>query len=100
MFLPIPAHATNQCWWGPEFPMGLNDYQKVGRQMPLMSLKVNLNSGSLEELLTIPAMTEDWALKIMRIRPMHSLEDLKKIKEKPSNVVLRFMELLEGVVEL
>ena len=38
--------------------------------------RVNINQASLEDLLTIPGMTQSWAGRIVRFRPFRSKQDL------------------------
>jgi DNA uptake protein ComE-like DNA-binding protein len=38
--------------------------------------RLDINSASVEELLTIPGMTRTWAGRIVRFRPYHSRDDL------------------------
>jgi len=46
----------------------------MGRQMPI----VDLNSASLSELETLPAITSDYARKIIAGRPYESMGDLER----------------------
>lgn len=42
--------------------------------------KININKASMQELMTLPGVNEDIALKIMRVRPVEDIKDLKEIR--------------------
>ena len=73
-------------------------YYPAGRKIKLQ--KLDLNKASLQQIMALPQVNEDMAIKIMRRRPIRSLEDLynlpylnvdrvKTIVDSMANLVLQ-----------
>jgi DNA uptake protein ComE-like DNA-binding protein len=49
--------------------------------------RINLNAASEEELSHLPGLSRDWALEIVRRRPIKSWEELKSALNLDQNVI-------------
>lgn len=56
--------------------------------------KININHASMQELMSLPGVDQNIALKIMRVRPIEDIRDLSKIQYLSPKVV---QQLIEGV---
>ena len=52
------------------------DRQSEGHAVLPAEARIDINSATVEEMLTMPGMTRTWAGRIVRFRPYHSKDDL------------------------
>lgn len=66
----------------PRFPMGLEMLSPYTMQQRHISppLSINLNTADLNELMTLPYITQSMALAIIRFRPYRAVGDLSRVQ--------------------
>lgn len=69
------------------------------RQRITVPQRVNVNKASLNDLLTLPGMDENMALKLLRMRPIQTKEDFLQMPfVSPRNVQL-LLQRIDGKIE-
>ena len=92
--LPASAYSYGEAVIPPEVL-----YSRDLKQRVVVPGKVNVNQAGLNELLTLPGMDENLALKMMRARPLKSREDFLKMPFiSPRNVQL-LLQQIENKIE-
>jgi DNA uptake protein ComE-like DNA-binding protein len=79
---PFTPPAAAQEWASPNFPLGLDELSPTYRQQRRLSAPdtINLNTADLNELMTLPYITQSMALAIIRFRPYRSWDELHRIR--------------------
>jgi DNA uptake protein ComE-like DNA-binding protein len=69
------------------------------RQRVVVPGKVNVNRADMNELLSLPGMNENIALKIMRVRPLKNREDFMKMPFISPRNVQQLLQQIENKIE-
>jgi DNA uptake protein ComE-like DNA-binding protein len=69
------------------------------RQRLILPPKININKADLNTLLTLPGMTENIALKLLRIRPLSGFQDLHQLPWLKPNQIDVLIQSLQNRVE-
>lgn len=92
--LPAMAYSYGEALIPPEVL-----YSRDLRQRVVVPGKVNVNKADLNELLSLPGMDENLALKLIRVRPLKSREDFRKMPFiSPRNIQL-LLQQIENKIE-
>lgn len=64
----------------PYFPPGLSELARAQQHSLRVPNRVNVNRANLQELMTLPGVTESIALSLVRLRPFRGFDDLSRIQ--------------------
>jgi len=79
IFSVLPLAGANSTLWHPDYATG-RDRLHYGRYRKVnIATTVDINTSSYAELLTLPYITSDVAVKVMRGRPFKSLQELDRL---------------------
>lgn len=94
LYGPAGAASFKENYIPPEIVYAHDLSQKVA-----MPRKVNVNTASLPELQTLPGLSENIALKLMRLRPLRDIEDFYAMPWFDKREVQLLIDALRNRVE-
>ena len=93
LLAPATAGSFTNSYIPPEIAYANDLNQKVS-----VNQRVNINQASMPELMSLPGIDENMALKIMRIRPVEDVKDFYKMPWVPRRDARLLIENIQSLI--